>query len=236
LRRIGIVAALATEARALCRRPPLDGTTLTLADGTLLAVSGVGFEAAAQAAAALTHAGVDGLVSFGLAGGLDPALEAGHLLLPDQVVSDDVPALAVDAMWRARLLQALSSMMTISGGMLWSGRQPVLTVTDKRRLFTQWGARAVDMEAMAVGMAAQNAHIAFLAVKVVVDTASDVLPSAVMAADGYGRIRPARLLAALLRHPGQIAALIQLAARYRPASRALRAVAGVNALRQALPA
>ncbi len=75
----GIVAALTAEARTLGPLQPgprpdaaASFALHTLADGNLLAVSGMGPDAARRASAALIAAGAQGLLSFGLAGALDP--------------------------------------------------------------------------------------------------------------------------------------------------------------------
>ena len=104
-RRVGIVAALPVEARALgpARARP-DGLS-TLVDDTLVAVSGMGAAAATARANALVAAGADALVSFGLAGGLDPALAPGAILVPREVIADDGAALPTDAAWCAQVAQ-----------------------------------------------------------------------------------------------------------------------------------
>ena len=93
MKRLGVVAALEAEARAFRSlgkrdRSPGDGGSFSvLNDGSLLAVSGIGFAAASAAASALATAPVSALMTFGLAGGLDPTLESGTVVLPDQVIS-----------------------------------------------------------------------------------------------------------------------------------------------------
>ncbi|MFZ1904034.1 MAG: hypothetical protein WAU56_01440, partial [Steroidobacteraceae bacterium] len=66
------MAALAAEARLLGPARP-HGAVRALADGTLVVVSGMGPSAAADGARRLIGAGATALVSFGVAGGLDPA-------------------------------------------------------------------------------------------------------------------------------------------------------------------
>jgi adenosylhomocysteine nucleosidase len=77
---VGIVAALDAEARAF--GPAARRRGGVLADGTLLTVSGMGAELAAPAACRLIEAGASALLSFGFAGGLDPKLRAGSVVLP----------------------------------------------------------------------------------------------------------------------------------------------------------
>jgi hypothetical protein len=60
---------------------------------------------------------------------------------------------------------------------------------------------------------------------VIVDTAADVLPQAVLAASRAGRFSVGRLLGGLARAPSELAALIRLAQRYRAATHSLTAVA-----------
>lgn len=227
-----MVTALATEARALGTPPSRSESLTVLPDGTLVAVSGVGYDAAARAAHALVASGAIGLVSFGLAGGLDPDLAAGTLVLPREVRSQNQADVSVDSAWHQCVVRCLPSTQAVATGALWSSRMPVVTVDAKRTLFAESGAVAVEMEAMAVAQIAASAAIPFLAIKVIVDTALDVLPRAVMAVDSAGRIRTMKLAGMLLRYPNEIIALIRLAGRYGPAQRSLRAIAGVSALRE----
>ena len=85
----GVVAALAAEARVLGPARPQGEGLAVLADGNLLAISGMGPKAARSAALRLIDAGATSLVSWGLAGGLDPALEAGAVCVPREVIAAD---------------------------------------------------------------------------------------------------------------------------------------------------
>jgi nucleoside phosphorylase len=97
---VGIVTALAAEARAfpIAERPR--GTMRRLADGSLLIVGGIGPAAAAVAARSVLAAGATALASWGFAGGLDPALRAGTILLPGEVISAAGATYATSDAWR----------------------------------------------------------------------------------------------------------------------------------------
>ena len=69
----------------------------------------------------------------------------------------------------------------------------------------------------------------FIAVRVIVDTAGDALPRAVVAASRAGQVQIWRLILGLLMAPAEIAPLVRLARRYRVAIRSLEAVAGALA-------
>jgi hypothetical protein len=83
------------------------------------------------------------------------------------------------------------------------------------------------MESLAVAQVAAQRGIPFIAVRVIVDTASDVLPGSVIAASGGGAVNVRRLLAGLALAPRDLIGLLRLARRYRAATRSLNAVARV---------
>ena len=237
---VGIVCALTTEARHLkpdLRRPttPIESLT-SLTDGTLLAVSGMGPDAAAAGARALIQAGASALASFGLAGGLDPTLIAGDICLPREVMAQHLPAIATTNRWRDRVGAALIALVPrghLIDGSLLSSAAMVASVAEKAALFGATGAQAVDMESFAVAEVASTHRLPFLALRVVIDRAIDELPRAVtVAVDHAGEIQVWRLLAALARSPADLAPLMRLRRRYRAASQSLSAIARVGAWSQ----
>jgi adenosylhomocysteine nucleosidase len=239
LKPIGIVSALAAEARTLGPARPHGAGLRQLADGALLAVSGIGAAAAAAAARRLVLSGAGALASFGMAGGLDPALICGAVLLPEEVALWGDPdsraaAAATSGEWRQRLRAALPASCIAVGGRLLTSAVP-LGRDAKARAWRSSGAAGIDMESAAIAQVAGQAGLPFIALRVIVDTAADELPATVIAASGGGELRIGRLLAGLLRAPEEVGALIRLAARYRIASRVLAAVARAgSASRRAL--
>ena len=234
---VGIVAALAAEARALGPTKSRFEAHRSLADGTLLAVSGIGFAAAARAARALVEAGVTALASWGMAGGLDPVLSAGTIFLPSQVISRDGAGLPTACHWRERLAAALAAQQPVASGKLLSSSHAIEGVADKAAAFGETGALAIDMESLAIAQIAATQGLPFIAVRVIVDTAHDALPRAVVAASRSGQVQIWRLIGALALAPAEFSAFIRLAQRYRTASRSLVAVAHAGSLAQfAFPA
>jgi adenosylhomocysteine nucleosidase len=226
----GVVAALAAEARALGRqRRSRDGYGL-LGDGTMVFAAGIGHEAARSAALRLIDSGAGALISWGLAGGLDPALEAGAVLLPSAVIDGRGACFATATPWRESVAAALAGRRPVSSGTLFTSLTPLESVDAKRAAYRGTGAAAVDMESSAVAQVASSQDVPFIAVRVVVDTAHDAVPAAVAAAGAAGRLELQRLFLGLLRSPGEIAALLRLARRYRAAMRSLETIARANAL------
>jgi adenosylhomocysteine nucleosidase len=232
LKTVGVVAALGAEARALGRARQHRaasrasfGNLSFLSDGSMLAVSGIGGPAASLAARALIDAGVAALMTFGMAGGLDPGLAAGSVLLPSEVIGRDGTRFATARAWRERLSAALTAHCAVLGGSVLSSDRSIDSPQAKAAAFRETGAAAVDMESASVARIAADHQVPFICVRVIVDTAADALPRAVVAASRAGRVQIGRLLGGLIVAPGDVVAMIRLVRRYRSAMRVLKVVA-----------
>jgi adenosylhomocysteine nucleosidase len=226
----GVVAALTTEARTLGPPTPRGADIATTRDGMLIAVSGIGGMAAAGAARRLADAGASSLVSWGLAGGLDPVLAAGTICLPEFVTTAVGAGFPTDHHWRELVGAAIAARRVVVGGTLLSSERAIEDVAGKAAAFRQSGAAAVDMESHAIAGIAASRGLPFIAIRVIVDTATDILPEAVLAASTDGQVHALRLLQGLVRSPRDIAPLVRLAMRYRAARQSLVAVARSGAL------
>ncbi len=202
--RLGIVVGMTAEAQIL--------------SGSLgaVAIGGGTTLGARRMAQSLVEDGVTALISFGLAGGLDPSLVAGTLLVPRAVLS------------RGRLIdcdEALrASLVGESIPSLLAADAVVATAADKTRLWRETGSSAVDLESGAVAEVALAAGIPFAVLRAICDPATRNLPCAAVAAlDERGRIAPMRMARILARHPSQILGLIALG---RDAARARQALVG----------
>jgi adenosylhomocysteine nucleosidase len=222
---VGIVSALGVEARHLAPFSRLSNIPAPLEHGALLAVSGIGCAAAARSARTLIEAGATALTSWGMAGGLDVTLPCGAVLLPNEIVSTEGKSFSTARQWRERLAQAVGACCSVAAGKLVTTTRPIASVAEKARLFRETGAAAVDMESLAVAEVASEYGMPFIAVRVIVDTATDALPRAVIAAGSDGPLRIGRLLRELARSPADVVGLIHLARRYRVAGRSLASVA-----------
>ena len=209
--RLGVVVGMTSEARLLAGA------------GCAVAVGGGMPQGARRMAQDLIQDGVTALISFGLAGGLDPALAPGTLLAPRSV------------RWRGRTYFCDEALCDALPGMslpcLFAGDEIVAEAAEKVRLWRQTGAGAVDLESGSVAEVAAAAGIPFAVLRAICDPASRDLPSAaVEALDERGRIRPMKMAGILARHPPQILGLIALG---RDAARARRAlVGGAESLRR----
>jgi adenosylhomocysteine nucleosidase len=200
--KIGFVVGLSAEARLL--RP------LSVRVGI-----GGGFPAgAARAAEKLVKEGAKALVSFGLAGGLNPALLPGAVLLPEAVIDD------------GEIYPCDPSLIGWLGGanakFIMSAKWVAETAADKNSLFEATRAEAIDLESGAVARVAAGANIPFAVLRAVADPAQRNLPpAALIALNGAGEIGFLSVLASVFRKPVQIPALIALAQDAAKARKAL---------------
>jgi adenosylhomocysteine nucleosidase len=210
---IGVVVGLAAEAR-IARRL---GWRLSIGGGTA-----PGAEVVARR---LVDEGCDALISFGLAGGLDPVLRQGDVVVPSAVIVDGVH-LATDPELSDLLGGATGQAITASDVVLASA-------AEKRALHDRTSAVAVDLESGAVARIAAACGIPFAALRAICDPAERGLPPAAVATlDECGAVRVGRLIAAIAARPGQLPALFTLASDAAAARRSL--VARVRRIRQAL--
>jgi adenosylhomocysteine nucleosidase len=178
-------------------------------------IGGGGAIGAATATAAAIAAGARALVSFGLAGGLDPALRPGHLIVPHEIIGHGSRYAADPDLSRA--------LGGFTAGALLGAAQIAASADEKARLFTATGAAAVDLESGAVAEAAAGAALPFAALRAVCDPARrDLPPAALVALDQAGAIGLGRVLRSLAREPSQLGALLAVG---RDAARARHALA-----------
>jgi hopanoid-associated phosphorylase len=223
---IGIVTGLAFEANSLKRH-------LTEPQAFAVALSGGDAARALSEARRLIGEGASGLLSFGTAGALAPALAPGDVIVATDVIAASGGALAAERAWCDTLAAAASAQgLPLHLGALRAVDQPVASAEAKSALYRSCGALAVDMESGAVARAARDAGLPFAVLRVVIDAAGRGLPPAAMAAMAPGGgIDIGGLARELWREPRQIAGLISLARDAAVARRALgRAAALLGAV------
>jgi hopanoid-associated phosphorylase len=120
--------------------------------------------------------GCCGIVSFGVAGGLDPLLAPGDLVIASSVVTDQHRYRADEA-WARALLAAVPGSVhaDISGA-----EAPLADPADKRVLRRAHRTAAVDTESHIAAAVAARRGVPFAAVRVVLDPAHRSLPPAAL--------------------------------------------------------
>ncbi len=198
---VGIVTGLQAEASIAARL------------GCAVAAGGGTPWGAELAAERLVAEGATALLSFGLAGGLVAELRPGDIVVPMGVVE------------AGRIRPTNAAMAAClggwSGGMIAAEAEIVALASDKADLAKSSLCGSVDLESGAVARVAERHGIPFAVLRAICDPAErDLPPAALSTLNAKGAIAGTRLIASILRHPGQIPDLIALggdAARARKA-------------------
>ena len=181
---IAIIAALEREVRPLVKQWRANerehaGRSFRFfeSDDVAVVCGGIGAEAARRAAEAVIALYAPAVVySAGFAGALDPALRVADIVRPRRVVNaGDGSSVSLDC----------GEGVLVSFGSVASAEQ-------KAKLRESFGAQAVDMEAAAVGRAAELRGVGFGVVKAISDESDFTFPSMERFVDSDGQFLEAR--------------------------------------------
>jgi len=198
-------------------------TIMPVDDLAVLWLSGMGAQAARAAAEGLHQHGVTALVSFGVAGALNPDLKPGDLVLPDAIHAG--AQLPVDIAWRDRLQNLLPADITVRNGVLANSDVPLTGTKAKLDLAQATGACAVDMESAAIAAVAAAADIPFIAVRAIIDPLQFSPPEALLdAVYPDGGVNSTRLIVLLLKRSVRVSTLLRMGAGMRAARKTLSKV------------
>jgi adenosylhomocysteine nucleosidase len=170
---------------------------------------------------------IRGVISFGVAGGLDPSLKSGDVVVATEVMAGDARWLAGVALNEELIASvALGRRRVIRGGL--AGVEEVIVAqAGKAALRSETGAAAVDMESHIAAAYAAEAGLPFAALRVISDPATRALPAlAKSAIKPNGDIDLRKVLRGVARNPTTLRALVSTGIDFNRALRSLRGCRG----------
>lgn len=171
---------------------------------------------------------VRGIVSFGVAGGLDPVLRSGDVVIASEIVTHERRYQAVCPAAEALVALPGSSRIRVLSGVLAGSEDVVLGPKAKSALRDKTGAAAVDMESHIAASYAEDNGLPFAAVRVISDPASRSLPAlALDALKQNGKVDLWKVIRGIAVNPTAIPALVHAG---RDFNRALRSLSGCRSL------
>jgi adenosylhomocysteine nucleosidase len=180
--------------------------------------------------------GCRAVLSFGIAGGLDPSLAAGDVVVATGVVAEGRrwpahPALA-ESLAEALIAGGVSVRRADIAGV----DAPLLDAAAKARTRSATGAAAVDMESHVASAFAARHGLIFAALRIVCDPAARSMPAVVAnALRPDGEIDHLAIFADLVRKPTELTKLPRLAGEARASFRALSRCRDLLGIGRGLP-
>jgi adenosylhomocysteine nucleosidase len=170
---------------------------------------------------------IRGVISFGVAGGLDPTLKSGDVVVATEVMAGDTRWLAGLALNEQLIASVGLANRRIVRGRLAGAEQVVAARHVKAALHSETGAAAVDMESHIAADYAAKAGLPFAALRVISDPATRALPPLAMAAiRPNGGVDLRKVLGGIARNPLTILDLVSTGIDFNRALRSLRGCRG----------
>lgn len=193
---LGVLCGLESEA-AIARRIP----------GALVACAGARPEKARAMARDMVRQGAKRLVSFGVAGGLQPGLPLGALVIGTRVVAPG-GTWSCDESWGTELAGKLPQAQR---GGVWGSEVLVAGAKDKQALHRDRDCLIVDMESQCAAEIAAETGVPLAVLRAVCDVAElDVPPIVMKVIAEDGRVDVLRALGEVLKNPLQISTLLHV--------------------------
>jgi len=165
---------------------------------------------------------IRGVISFGVAGGLDPSLKPGDVVLATEVVAGDGRWLAGLSLNEQVIANLALKRRVVRGGLA-GAEEVIVAQARKAALWLQTGAAAVDMESHIAAAYAADAGLPFAALRVISDSAHRSLPAlAKSAIRPDGKVDLRKILSGVVRDPTALSALVSTGIDFNRALRSLR--------------
>jgi adenosylhomocysteine nucleosidase len=166
---------------------------------------------------------IRGVISFGVAGGLDPSLRSGDVVVATEVMAGDARWLAGLALNEQLIASVASGRRRVIRGGLAGVEDVVVAQASKAALRLETGAAAVDMESHIAAAYAAQAGLPFAALRVISDPASRALPALARSAiKPNGDIDLRKIFRGIVRNPRTLHALVSTGIDFNRALRSLR--------------
>jgi hopanoid-associated phosphorylase len=175
----------------------------------------------------LDSTSIRGVISFGVAGGLDPSLKTGDVVVATEVMAGDTRWLAGLSLTEAQIASIALGRRRVVRGLVAGVEELVAASSCKAALRSETGAAAVDMESHIAAAYAAEAGIPFAALRVISDPAHRALPVvARKAIKPNGDLDLVRIMGSVVRNPRSLRALVSTGIDFNRALRSLRGCRG----------
>lgn len=175
-----------------------------------LLVSGANSARLAESLEKESFVGVRAVISFGVAGGLNPEYGTADVIIPDTIVKDGRIWFTDPGLNEKFRAQLGGLGLVVRDGILAGSSEVITTAAGKAELYRTLNADAVDMESHVAAEFALKHRVPFAAIRVISDPADRSLPEAALnavSADGDVKLIP--ILMSVLRDFSQMGKLLR---------------------------
>ena len=167
---------------------------------------------------------VEGLISFGFAGGLDPDLDVGTVVIAKSVATLSGQEILTSAKWGNKISAQLGCFY--STGTILGSNYPIIDSQQKIDVFHQTNAVAVDMESYAMAEIAHAHKIPFIIIRVILDPAQKKIHAKIAALfQADGKIDTKGVINILFKEPKLLKEFLDLGKQFYLARRRLNYIA-----------
>lgn len=221
----GIIVALPDELSSLTNQRIKKGDCFFINDDTIICLSGAGSENATTASQKLISKGATKLISWGCAAALSANLKPGDLVIPNLIVSPTKNKIVLNSPCLDLFLEQLSG-FNPNREPLTESLEIIASSAEKKSIFNQTQAVALDMESYAVATIAQQHNLPAIIIRCIADPVDMDLPAAVSSSlNQQGDVEITQLLKHLFFHPTELPSLIQLGLHFSAARKKLKLIA-----------
>ena len=201
--RLGVITGLERESACL--------NVFPAEQRPIVRCAGAQSERAGILARGLADEGCNGLLSFGMAGGLKAGLLPGSIVIASMVTGPEGRVFKTSRVWLDRLHHIIGSDDCITIAPMAGSTKVIDTPKTKKELGISTKAVAVDMESHVIGAVAEKAGIPFMIIRSVADPAERSIPEWVLGnISEQGTPRYGNILAGLAAHPWDFLKLAQI--------------------------
>lgn len=173
----------------------------------------------------LISQGADLIISFGLAGALDPGLKSGSIIISTQVLTPSYKKISCNPSLGIKIFNLKKSKSGVYFRPIVGSNYPITSATEKKKIFKNSKAAAVDMETHIAAQIAQKQRVPFLAIRSICDTANQNLPDFVATIiKNQKKLNILQVLRLIVSRPSELKKFSKLIINYRRGIKSLREV------------
>ncbi len=223
MNKIGIIVSSHLEAKIF--GVTMGSSPIRSFDHYVIACCGRGQEGVDKAILHLTYQGIDGLISWGFAGGIVPSLRTGTLVVPKQLIHPFGPTLDCNLDWHQLVKECLDKDLPVSTGHIMHSDNVLASNAQKQAGALRTHCVAVDQESFYIAQWAHRLKIPMIAIRVILDDIFTELPNKIESFQKEnGELNYQTLLKTTL-SPSQWPALWRLKNQYQLSQKHLKIVA-----------